>query len=105
MEIEVGEVEMKLVIICYNVAIHEEVLEVLEELEIKSYTRFKEAQGVGKLSGPHLGTHIWPAINSVLMVALEEDKKDKLIEKVKELREKLGKEGVKAFVLPVEEIT
>jgi len=97
--------KVKLVIICYNVAIHEEVLEVLEKLEIKSYTRFKEAQGVGKLSGPHLGTHIWPAINSVLIVALEGDKKDKLIEQIKELRKKLGKEGVKAFVLPLEEIT
>jgi len=96
---------VKLVIICYNVAIHEEVLEVLEGLEIKSYTRFKEAQGVGRLSGPHLGTHIWPAINSVLIVALEEDKKDKLIEKIRDLRKQLGKEGVKAFVLPLEEIT
>jgi len=96
---------MKLVIICYNVAIGDEVLEVLKEIGVSSYTKFKEAEGVGKLSGPHLGTHIWPAINSVLMVALEEDKKDKLIEKIKELRKKLGKEGVKAFVLPVEEIT
>jgi len=96
---------MKLVIICYNVAIGDEVLEVLKETGVSSYTKFKEAEGVGKLSGPHLGTHIWPAINSVLMVALEEDKKDKLIEKIKELRKKLGKEGIKAFVLPVEEIT
>ena len=96
---------MKLVIICYNIAIHEEVLEVLKEAGVSSYTRFKEVQGVGKLSGPHLGTHIWPAINSVLIVALEEDKKDKLIEKIKELRNELGREGVKAFVLPVEEIT
>jgi len=96
---------MKLVIICYNVAIGEEVLEVLKEIGISSYTRFKEVQGVGKLSGPHLGNHIWPAVNSVLMVALEEDKKDKLIKRIKELRKKLGKEGVKAFVLPVEEIT
>jgi len=39
------------------------------------------------------------------MVALEEDKKDKLIEQIRELRKKLGKEGVKAFVLPLEEIT
>jgi len=95
---------VKLVIICYNVAIHEEALEILKEVGIQSYTRFEEVQGVGKLSGPHLGTHIWPAINSVLMVALEEDKKDKLIEKIKELRKQLGREGVKAFVLPVEEI-
>jgi len=96
---------MKLVIICYNIAIGDEVLEVLKEVGISSYTRFKEAQGVGKLSGPHLGNHIWPGVNSVLAVALEDEKKNKLIEKIKELRKKLGKEGVKAFVLPLEEIT
>jgi len=96
---------MKLVIICYNVAIGDEVLEVLKEIGISSYTRFEEAQGVGKLSGPHLGDHIWPAVNSVLVVALEDDKKNKLMEKIKELRKDLGKEGIKAFVLPVEEIT
>ncbi len=96
---------MKLVIICYNIAIGDEVLEVLKEVGISSYTRFKEAQGVGKLSGPHLGDHIWPSVNSVLAVALEDEKKNKLIEKIKELRKQLGKEGVKAFVLPLEEIT
>jgi len=96
---------VKLVIICYNVAIHEEALEILKEVGIQSYTRFEEVQGVGKLSGPHLGTHIWPAVNSVMIIALEDEKKDKLIERIKELRKKLGKEGVKAFVLPLEEIT
>jgi len=97
--------KVKLVIICYNVAIGEEVMEVLKELEIKSYTRFERAQGVGTLAGPHLGTNVWPAVNSVMMIALEDEKKDKLIEKIKELRKKLSKEGVKAFVLPIEEIT
>ena len=96
---------MKLVIICYNVAIHEEALGILKEVGIQSYTKFEKVQGVGKLSGPHLGTHIWPAVNSVMIIALEDEKKDKLIERIKELRRKLGKEGVKAFVLPLEEIT
>ena len=96
---------MKLIIICYNVAIHQEVMEVLKEIGVKSYTRFERAQGVGDLAGPHLGTNVWPAVNSVMIIALEDEKKDKLIEKIRELRKNLGKEGVKAFVLPVEEIT
>jgi nitrogen regulatory protein PII len=96
---------MKLMVICYNVAIHEEVMDVLKETGIKNYTRFERAQGVGDLAGPHLGTNIWPAVNSVLAVAVEDDKKDRLIERIKELRKKLGKEGIKAFVLPLEEIT
>ena len=96
---------MKLVIICYNIAIHEEVLEILKEVGIQNYTRFEKTQGIGKTSGPHLGNHIWPAVNSVLAVAVEDDKKDKLIKQIKELRKRLGKEGIKAFVLPLEEIT
>ena len=96
---------MKLVVICYNIAINEEVMEVLKELEIKSYTRFERTQGAGNLAGPHLGTNVWPAVNSVLAVAVEDDKKNRLIERIKELRKKSGKEGIKAFVLPLEEIT
>ena len=90
---------MKLIIICYNVAIHQEVMEVLKEIGVKSYTRFERAQGVGDLAGPHLGTNVWPAVNSVMIIALENEKKDKLIEKIKELRKNLGKEGVKACLL------
>jgi len=78
---------------------------VLKKTGIKNYTRFERAQGVGDLAGPHLGTNVWPAVNSVMIIALEDEKKDKLIERIKELRKELGKEGVKAFVLPVEEIT
>ena len=96
---------MKVVIICYNVAIGQEVMEALKKTGVKNYTRFERAQGVGDLAGPHLGTNVWPAVNSVMIIALEDEKKDKLIEKIKELRKKLGKEGVKAFVLPLEEVT
>ena len=95
---------MKLVVVCYNIAIHEEVIEALEEAGIKNYTRFERTQGVGDLSGPHLGTNVWPALNSVMMIVVDEERKDKFLAKVRELREVLGREGVKAFVLPVDEV-
>jgi len=89
----------------YNIAINEEVMQILKDVGIEEYTRCERTTGCGKTSGPHLGNHIWPAVNSVLAVAVEDDKKDRLIERIKELRRKLGKEGIKAFVLPLEEIT
>ena len=96
---------MKFVIISYNIAIHQEVMEILENIGIESFTRFEKVQGVGKNSGPHLGDHIWPAVNSAIFVVIDNEKKNKLIEAIKNLRETLKQEGVKAFVLPVEEIT
>jgi len=67
---------MKLVIICYCYWWGS--VGILKEIGVSSYTK---------------------------EVALEKDEKDRLIKKIKELWKKLGKEGVKAFVLPVEEIT
>ena len=96
---------MKMIFIMYNIAINDEVMEIMEKSEIEDYTRWERVTGVGKTSGLHMGTHVWPAVNSVLAVAVENDKKDKLIEQIKEARKKLGKEGIKAFVLPLEEMT
>jgi len=96
---------MKMVFIMYNIAINNEVMEILKEVGIKDYTRWERTTGCGQTSGPHLGTHVWPPVNSVLAVAVEDDKKNRLIERIKELRQKHGKKDVKAFVLPLEEMT
>ena len=96
---------MKMIFITYNVAIEIEVMEVLKELAIEGFTRWPRVQGQGITSGPHLDTHIWPTVNSALAVAVEDNKKDKLIERIKSLRQKMGKEGIKAFVWNLEEVT
>ncbi len=96
---------MKMVFIMYNIAINDEVMEILKDAGIEGYTRWERTTGCGQTSGPHFGTHVWPPVNSVLAIAVEDDRKDKLIERIKEVRKKLGKEGIKAFVLPLEEMT
>ena len=96
---------MKMVFIMYSIAINDEVMEILKDAGIEGYTRWERTTGCGQTSGPHFGTHVWPPVNSVLAIAVEDDRKDKLIERIKEVRKKLGKEGIKAFVLPLEEMT
>ena len=96
---------MKMVFVMYNIAVNDEVMEILKSVGIKGYTRWERVTGHGKRSGPHLGNHVWPAVNSVLAIAVEADKKDNLIKGIRNLRQKMGKEGIKAFVLPLEEIT
>ncbi len=96
---------MKMILISYNVAIDEEVMEALKEVGISGYTKLPKVLGDGKTSGPRLDSHIWPGANSLLALAVEDDEKDQILAQVMKLRQKLGKEGIKAFVLPLEEVT
>lgn len=96
---------MKMVMVIYNQAIEEEVTQVLEACDIDGFTKWQRVLGKGKLSGRHLDSSVWPGANNVCMTVVEESKVTALLSKVKQLRQVLGKEGIKAFVLPVEEIT
>ncbi len=96
---------MKMIMISYNEAIDMEVMEALARCAVKNYTKINGAYGKGDTSGTHLGNDIWPGRNNILYAACEEAEAKKLIFRVKELRKTLGREGVKAFVLPIEEIT
>ena len=71
---------MKFVLITYNIAINDEVMEVLEKLALKSYTRWEQVTGVGQQSGPHMDTHVWPAKNLALAVVTEDEKARLLME-------------------------
>jgi len=91
--------------VVYNEAIDAEVMQVLANCGLKNYTKIIGTFGKGTTSGTHLGSDIWPGRNNILYIACEEKEAKEILSCIKELRKKLGKEGIKAFVLPVEEIT
>ena len=96
---------MKMVMVTYNEAIDAEVMEALAECALKNYTKVLSAFGKGVNSGTHEGNDVWPGKNNILFIACEEKSGQKLISRIRELRKTLGREGVKAFVLPLEELT
>jgi nitrogen regulatory protein PII len=96
---------MKAVLIVHNVAIDEEVNEVLESVGINCYTKFPNIIGRGEISEPHLNIDVWPGINCGTFVVIEQVKAKKVMENVRRLREKLGTEGIKAFMWEVDDIT
>jgi len=96
---------MKMVMITYNEAIDAEVMEVLQSCGLNNYTKVIGVFGQGKTSGTHEGNDVWPGKNNILYIACDEKCSQKLLTCVKELRKTLGREGVKAFILPLEEIT
>lgn len=96
---------MKMVLISYYVGIEDELREILSSLGIAEFTKWERVLGQGKTSGPHLGTHIWPKTNALLALALNDQEVPPLLDKIKGLKASpLGREGIKAFVWPLEEI-
>ena len=96
---------LKMVMIIYNEAIDLEAMEVLVSCGLQNYTKITGVFGRGSTSGTHLGNDIWPGRNNILYIACEEKQGEQLLSCIKELRKKLGKEGIKAFVLPLEGLT
>lgn len=96
---------MKAVLIVHNAAIDEEVNEALESVGIDCYTKFPNTLGRGKASEPHLNIDVWPGINCGTFVVIEQVKAKKVMESVRQMREKLGTEGIKAFMWEVDDIT
>ncbi|NOY76337.1 MAG: hypothetical protein GXO76_00570 [Calditrichaeota bacterium] len=94
---------MKQVEIIYNEAIEIELLTCLKKKGITTFTKFQHVLGVGTHSEPHMGTHVWPGENNALFIVSEDEKVPEILHCVRTLKKKKLKEGIKAFVLPVEE--
>ncbi|KEO74136.1 hypothetical protein EL17_08325 [Anditalea andensis] len=89
---------MKAIMIIFNQAFSEEVLNVLEELEIRGFTKFNDLQGRGTDKGePKMGTHTWPALNNAVLCFIPADKADDLLSNLKELNASGVDQGLKAF--------
>lgn len=93
---------MKMIMVVHNVALKNNVLDIFEKVGIKKWTQIDEVKGKGGSSEPHLGTHIWPGINSITFTVADDAVYQKLLPELKKVKEKFKGEGVKVFVLPVE---
>lgn len=90
---------MKAIMIIFNQALSEEVLTVLDELEIRGFTKFNNLQGRGTESGePKMGTHTWPALNNSLICFTPEEKSKELLSSLKALNSSGMDQGLKAFL-------
>lgn len=96
---------MKMVMVTYNEAVESEVMDSLVGCALKNYTKITNAYGRGLASGTHLGNDIWPGKNSILYIACEDREARQLLSRIRELRKTLGSEGLKAFLLPLEDMT
>lgn len=97
---------MKMLIIAYNEALDEEVMEALAACcSVVEFTKWTRVMGQGRHSEPHLMSHVWPKANNVLMCCVEDAKAARIMNQIRELRKSAEHQGIKAFLLPVEDVT
>ena len=89
-----------MVYIIHDRAIDEEIGDLLSALELKYFTKWKDIVGIGE-KDPHLGDHVWPGLNNVTMVAIDEELKDKVLKSIKALQAAFPSVGLRAFVVPI----
>lgn len=95
---------MKMVLIAYCEAADFEIVRAIKETGIKGYTKFEETLGEGTETQPRLGTQCWPGKNNVLAIATEDTEVESVLRKVKFLKEEYPRAGIRAFVLPLEQM-
>ena len=61
--------------------------------------------GKGELSEPRLDTDVWPGVNGGTFIVVDEAKAKVIMERIQQMREKLGSEGLKAFMWEIEDVT
>ncbi len=75
----------------------------IETHSVHAFTELKEVHGEGS-TGKHHGTRIWPGKSSLFFTVVPNEKKDELIAALEACSVNLYPgEGLRAFVLPVEE--
>ncbi len=89
--------------IIFNQALSEDIVELLDELEVRGFTKFNDLQGRGAQQGePRMGTHTWPALNNAILSVTEEAKAAVLVSRLNEMNQAAEEQGLKAFSWQVE---
>lgn len=95
---------MKTVFIAYDQAHQENVIDALNETNVRGYTFFEQAGGRGTKGGePHLGSHAWPSMNSAILTIVEDAQVEPLLRRLKAFDDDNPMLGLRAFVWACEQ--
>jgi nitrogen regulatory protein PII len=95
---------MKTLFIAYDQAHHDNVMEALNDSNVRGYTFFEQVGGRGTKGGdPHLGSHAWPSMNSAIVTIVDDEKVQPLLTRLKKLDDDNPMLGLRAFVWACEQ--
>ncbi|MDR1198225.1 MAG: hypothetical protein LBK94_04330 [Prevotellaceae bacterium] len=96
---------MKAIFISYNQALTERISNILDDNDVRGFTRWALTEGRGSVNGePHYGTHAWPSMNSSILAIVEDEKVGKILNDLRSLDEVTQMQGSRAFVWNIEKV-
>ncbi len=94
---------MKAVMIIYNQAHSEVVMEILDSCSVRGFTKWVDVQGRGTKTGePHYGSHAWPSKNMTTLAVIEESQTEELLAELRKADKIAEDQGLRVFVWEVE---
>lgn len=94
-----------MILVVYSQATDYDVIAGFKNAGIRAYTKLEKVCGEGTETEPKLHTHTWPGENNVLFIALKDDEDAVVVlDRVRMLKKEHPRAGMKAFVLPMEEM-
>ncbi len=94
---------MKSILITFDQAYYEQIIDMLERNNCRGFTAWQEVQGRGSKTGePHYGSHAWPSLASALIAIVEDSRVDAVLNKLHEMDVETPKLGLRAFVWNIE---
>jgi len=94
---------MKMVMIICPEKRQDDVRDLIAAQDVHAYTEVKEILGEGA-TGKKFGTHVWPDKPIIIFTVVKDEKKNDLMAALRKCSNSLFPgEGMRAFVMPVEE--
>jgi hypothetical protein len=94
---------MKMLFVIYSKEADEEVIKAFKRSGMRWYTKMQEVCGEGKESEPKLGTHIWPGMNNILFVVIEDNEAKEARDIIIQMKKEYPRAGLKGFLIPLED--
>lgn len=95
---------MKMLMVICPEARRDQVAAMVEQHGVRAFTELPQVIGEG-VTGKRLGSHVWPGKSVLLFTVVADEKTTELVAALKECQKGLYPgEGMKAFVLPAEEV-
>lgn len=94
---------MKAVMITYDQAHHQAIVDILTRTNNRGYTAWPEVTGRGTKTGdPHLGTHAWPTTNAAVYTVVEDHRLQPLLNELEALDKLRPLLGLHAYAWTIE---